>query len=223
LTSLRSLSKRIDMNTGPTQSGHPRDETLPLRLFVAILLPDDVRAALDRVQVRLRNAMDSVAWVCAGNMHLSLAFLGEQPPARAYGITAVLDRAASSVSPFSLRVRGTGFFGRPDAPRVIWAGVEAADDLAVLHSNLTVGLRSLGIPVETRPFHPHITLGRIKRWRPGSRGSDVFPKEETFGGTVTVTSIHLMKSTLDPGGAIYESLHESRLGLHRAEDSHAQA
>ncbi len=182
-----------------------------MRLFIAILLPDDVRETLERFQLRLRKIMDSVSWVSRANMHLSLSFIGEQPAETADTLMPALDRVASSVKPFYFRVSGTGFFGRPEAPRVIWAGVQSDPGLRMLHESLTKELRKLHLPVESRPFSPHITLGRIRRWRKGDRMPDVFSQTDTFGGPVRVTAINLMKSTLDPGGAIYENLHSSLL------------
>ena len=53
-----------------------------LRTFVALLLPDRVRAGLAAVSAELRGQTRGLAWVPPDNLHLTLRFLGEVGPAR---------------------------------------------------------------------------------------------------------------------------------------------
>lgn len=66
--------------------------------------------------------------------------------------------------PMTLRLAGAGSFGGARRPSVAWAGVEGdVAPLADLAGGLARLAAGLGLPVEDRPFRPHLTLGR---WRP---------------------------------------------------------
>src|SRR6202035_3064012 len=47
-------------------------------------------------------------------------------------------------------------------PRVFWAGVEGGEALAALARSTEQAVATLGVPVETRVYSPHLTLGRVK-------------------------------------------------------------
>ncbi len=70
--------------------------------------------------------------------------------------------ALPSHSAIPIHIRNLGFFPNPRSPRVFWAGVEAAPDLATLAAETDHALDPLGLPPEGRPFSPHLTLARIK-------------------------------------------------------------
>lgn len=184
------------------------------RLFVGIRLTPEVRASLARAQDRLRRSGARVAWVRPENLHLTLAFLGDTFAARIPGLVSALDGAAGAVRPFDLDIGGLGSFGSPRAPRVIWAGTaEAPAALRDLHGRVAEVLRSHGVPLETRPFAAHVTLGRVR----SSRGADALtsalrsPMNPPPGGRLAVDRADLMRSELGPGGPVYTVLHESPL------------
>nr|WP_245900302.1 2'-5' RNA ligase family protein [Geodermatophilus normandii] len=59
---------------------------------------------------------------------------------------------------------GAGRFGSVRRPQVFWAGLDGdVDAVTALAGRLAAGARGLGLPVEDRPFRPHLTLGR---WHP---------------------------------------------------------
>ncbi|MCC7205954.1 MAG: hypothetical protein IT323_01520, partial [Anaerolineae bacterium] len=88
-------------------SSAPRDRSRPdepLRLFIAIELPAEVRAALVRLQDRLK-ALDrerAIRWTGIDGVHLTLKFLGDTPAARLAAIEAGLRDAAARRGPFAL-------------------------------------------------------------------------------------------------------------------------
>ena len=73
--------------------------------------------------------------------------------------------AVAAAPPMTLRLAGGGRFGSLRRPQVAWAGLDGdVAPLVDLAGRLADAARSLGLPVEDRPFRPHLTLGR---WRPG--------------------------------------------------------
>lgn len=133
------------------------------RTFIAIELGDAARAALARQIARLRGELPGVHWVDPASLHLTLAFLGELDDARLDQARAAAAQAAAAAPPFALHLAGLGTFGRPDAPRVIWAGVGGdLDPLRRLHASLWAGLAAVGFAPDERAFSPHLTLARLR-------------------------------------------------------------
>lgn len=186
---------------------------LQLRLFVAIEIDTHVRDALEGVQSVLTKSHAHVSWIKPGNLHLSMAFIGNTGRDTVPLLAMALDAAIEGSSPFLLEVSGLGTFGGKRSPRVVWAGVNPAPELSILHERLGGRLREAGIQLEQRPFRPHLTLGRIR----SSRGREdllraVESAASTFrAGTFRVQRLVLMQSILEPTGARYETVHVSEL------------
>src|SRR3989442_14472428 len=108
-----------------------------IRAFIAIDLPDEVRAALDEAQTRLKRAHTGVkvSWTKIGNLHLTLQFLGYVEEEAVEKIRGSLEGVAGRHAPFELQVGGTGAFPDENRPRVLWVGCDDAGNLkALAHS-----------------------------------------------------------------------------------------
>ena len=183
-----------------------------IRAFVAVEVPLAVRRALVARQAFLRKAETHVAWVPLTNLHLSLAFLGDIPSIMVEMLALALDETAASNAPFVCVVKGLGTFGGSRAPRVVWAGLAPCPPLMRLQRELVGHLGGLGVDVESREYHPHITLGRIRSPRSADRlvkAADA--AREDLLGEVPVESVALMRSRLCPAGAEYTLLHSAAL------------
>ncbi|MCX7005828.1 MAG: RNA 2',3'-cyclic phosphodiesterase [Kiritimatiellaeota bacterium] len=186
-----------------------------LRAFVAVEIPDEVRAALAAEQARLKKLGAHVGWAAPETIHITLLFLGDIFGAQVAPLAAALDAVAAQHAPFELAVAGLGWFGPQNSPRVIWAGVSDPDGkLAALQRQIGEQARALGLRTEARPFHPHLTLGRT---RPG--GHAMLPAltaalrqaNDTAYGQCVVDSVRLMQSRLEPAGARHSLLHAAVL------------
>jgi len=178
-----------------------------MRLFVAVHIPEEVRAGLASLQERLRRVQADVSWVKPANIHITLKFLGETEPKQLERIGAVLAAAAASVAPFSVAVAGAGTFGGR-VPRVIWAGVrEGVAPLETLARAVEDGLARIGFAKEKRGFAAHLTLGRVRSSRNAESLLGVIRDEpsELFG-TAVVDRFALMQSELNPSGSVYTEL-----------------
>ncbi len=177
-----------------------------MRVFIAVDLSSEVRNALAEIQRDLRRATGTARWVAPESIHITLKFLGEVPEARIEEIHGAL--AGLTWKPFTVTVRGVGFFPGNRSPRVFWAGMEAPT-MQGLAEELDARMERLGFEKEKRAFRPHITLARAKDTRMDSSlvtGAAKF--EEHDFGAFTVDRVFLFSSTLKPGGAVYEKLKE---------------
>jgi len=134
-----------------------------MRLFTAIDLPHDVREALHSFVRRLR-PFAKLSWSPAENLHITTKFIGEWPESRLDEMKDSLAsvRNPSVVAPIEITVRGIGWFPDARRPRVLWAGIEAGEPLQTLARQTEQAVAALGVPVETRPYSPHLTLARIR-------------------------------------------------------------
>ncbi|MBI4803838.1 MAG: RNA 2',3'-cyclic phosphodiesterase [Desulfovibrio sp.] len=138
------------------------------RLFVGLPLPENYQRGLERLVQSLKPVVPgSCSWTRPGNWHITLAFLGDIPLARAPELSAVL--AGISWNAFSFMAGGGGFFPSAKRPRVVWVGAaEGGDRCRELASSVAGALVSLGLTLDEKPFSAHLTVGRIKSSRPGA-------------------------------------------------------
>ena len=143
-----------------------------MRLFVAVDLDADARAAVAAEQRRLReNASDGspLRWVKPEHLHITLVFLGEIAEPRSNAVIAAYAEPAP-MPPFDLVFRGLGAFPPRGSPRALWIGVgEGASELTGLQAMMEARAQALGVPLESRPFSPHLTIARWKNSRPSDR------------------------------------------------------
>ena len=144
------------------------------RLFVAVPLDEPaLRTVTDLVErIRADRERDApgerdVRWVRMDGLHLTLRFLGSIEEELLAGIVGRLKKVAARHAPFEAQVRGLGAFPDGQHPRVLWAGVEG-EAVVKLQRDVEAAVVELGFAPENveKPFHPHITLGRVKESRP---------------------------------------------------------
>ncbi|HOW48477.1 MAG TPA: RNA 2',3'-cyclic phosphodiesterase [Rubrivivax sp.] len=123
------------------------------RLFLALWPGARVRAALARRRDRF-SWPTGAAPVPDERLHLTLHFIGEVAAAR---VPALADALRAPAPRFELVLDSVA----------VWRGGLAVlrpstlpDELLALHAALGAALHAAGLPVETRPFRPHVTLAR---------------------------------------------------------------
>ena len=174
-----------------------------MRLFFAVALPDDVRAQLARLLPR--EASRDYRFVDPEGMHVTLAFLGEQPTEKLPILERIGHSAAHTSEPGRLALGPVGSFGSKRAPRVLWIGlVGDVDRLRTLQSHLTQALASNSFPTEDRDFSPHITLARRRANATGAAPLGWPPTLETT--SFPLAELTLFESKLSPRGATYTPL-----------------
>jgi 2'-5' RNA ligase len=158
------------------------------RTFIAIELPRDLRALIGAHINTLRDELPDVraSWGREDNLHLTLKFLGNVPADEISKVSDAVAHAASTISPFELTVSGCGAFPPHGRPNVLWIGAGSAGilpasgsadvssasfqrpipssqpPLVSLHSAIEDECERAGFPRDARPFHPHLTVARLR-------------------------------------------------------------
>lgn len=190
-----------------------------LRLFIAIELSSEVKQALARLQQDLQRQLPPkvVRWTNPDGVHLTLKFLGDTPPDKAPAVAQGVLAAATGFEPFELRVAGFGCFPNARQARVLWVGTpDVPKALAGVQRALDLQMARLDFARETRPFSPHLTLGRVNDRISGAERqalSELLHRTHVDDlGILPVREVVLFKSDLRPAGAVYTALARGRLG-----------
>lgn len=166
------------------------------RLFVAVDLPKPARRALEPIQEEIRD-LDGIRVVPPGQLHLTLAFLGEaEPDAVAAALGRVHERA------FDLALTGLGRFRAGRGGLILWAGLEPQPALLALERAVSASLGPLA--PRRRPFKPHVTIARAKARAPRHRLQALLEiHRELRSSPMEVDLFHLYASRLRPEGAVH--------------------
>ncbi len=188
------------------------------RLFIAVELPAALLTELHNIQESLKQDVPprTVRWVRPEGIHLTLKFLGDVPALRRETLQKALQEAVQGHAAFELTAGGLGCFPSAKRPRVLWIGLQdEAERLLKLRDAVEVHIAPLGYPTEDRPFHPHLTLGRVKR---GAKrnvvkqvGALVTSAATPDRYTLPVDGVSLIRSELKPTGAEYTQLFHAPL------------
>jgi 2'-5' RNA ligase len=185
-----------------------------IRTFIAVEIPDAIRIQARRLIAKLGSSPTSVRWVDVNNIHLTLKFLGDVEDVEIAGVCQAIASAVRDLEPFQLDCRGVGAFPDLDRPRTVWIGTQGGDDeMGVLHEAIEKALTPLGFPKEPRRFHPHLTIGRVRRpgqdWKPLSQA--LRAQADLNLGPLPVDEVVVFSSQLNPSGPEYAALSHAPL------------
>ena len=187
------------------------------RTFVAIPVDLRVQEALQRFQLALDSQLTTAAlqWTPPRQIHLTMTFLGNVQTSSLDLVGSALEKSCQGVRPFKLRVAGLGCFPDFRKVRIIWVGLAGGiEPLCELQRHIAQRTNLLSEHREVRPFHPHLTIGRLKKAYSGRTnvlGEMIQEVKIPELGEWTVNEVDLMKSELTPGGSVYTSLRKISL------------
>ena len=184
-----------------------------MRLFLAIDLDEAARRALAAEHERLAQLIrgSSLKFVKPEQLHVTLVFLGEVAPDRATAVRAAIEVPLEG-APFDAVYDTWGTFPPRGAPRVLWIGASTgAAEMVALQQQLAARAAALGIEIERRAFHPHLTLGRWRESRPRDREAVLQLPRLRPGVPTFVNGVTLYHSRLSPAGATYTPLARATL------------
>jgi RNA 2',3'-cyclic 3'-phosphodiesterase len=177
-----------------------------MRVFVALEIPSAVRENLAALLNALRSVSAQTGWVRPQNLHVTLKFIGEAAEPKIAAIRSAL-AGVRSEQPVTLDFRGLGFFPNEKHPRVFWAGIEASPNLNILAADIDRAVEKLGVPLEKRPFSPHLTLARCEPPRlPEKLRAAIQENAARDFGSLRTRQFHLIESKLKPTGAEYTTV-----------------
>jgi len=186
------------------------------RIFIAINLPEDIKKKLTDYQAKWLEL--PCRWTKKENLHITLMFLGYLSDEELLEVLRLTREVTQKHKPFSINLKKI-IYGPPKKmpPRMVWAEGEKSEELGKLQSDLENSL--LASPVkkmesESRPYAPHITLGRIKAWEFRSIEPEERPEvNEEINLSFEVKSIEVMESELKRGGPEYTVLESAPLKI----------
>jgi 2'-5' RNA ligase len=167
------------------------------RLFVSLPLPEEQRDHLDDLCSDLPDAR----WTPFDQLHVTLAFIGEVDGGTARDVDEAL--ALIDLPAFELVLSGVGHFPPRGEPKILWAGFRRSEPLAALHAAIVRALRHAGCEIETRKFHPHVTLARLRGAPPERVAAWLTERGAFSSGPMLAEEFHLCSSVLGREGAIH--------------------
>ena len=177
-----------------------RHSPTPSRVFLAIPLPQQLKDSINVIQRQLKTEIPAARWVHPKNLHLTLHFFGEIEQETLEKIRVSVLSVKGCKRPFQVEVKRLGAFPSQHRPRIIWLDLEPIDQLKQLHHECSKALHQVGVATESRPYSPHLTIGRLRQPQPDL--TDIF---NSVGrrrvGQLPVDKLILYESRLLSGGA----------------------
>lgn len=164
-----------------------------MRLFFAISFDGPAQDDLHRAAAALARVKTRGHVTAPENLHLTLAFLGEQPEAAGSALCAAATRAAGA--PFFLTLGESGRF-RQARGDVWWIGTQPCPPLEALVRRLRRELEQAGFSPDPKPFRAHVTLGRGVALPPDAAVSACTARQE-------VRRFTLFSSAREHGALVY--------------------
>ena len=180
-----------------------------MRAFLALELPETMRAAVAAVQDELRVGRKPPP----ENLHLTLAFLDDQPEAV---LAELHDALQAEILPeIFLELRGLEMFGGA-RPRVLYLAADGGAALGALRRLVRRVAQDVGIALPRERFRPHVTLARFRRDMSEAEAAKLGRFMAAHGDVrlpgERIGRMGLYGSTLTPEGAVHELLAEYALG-----------
>jgi RNA 2',3'-cyclic 3'-phosphodiesterase len=182
------------------------------RLFIAIALPEPVKAEIERAQAELRRALPGglVRWTKREQFHLTLRFLGNVEAAKTDPLVRAVRNACAACPSLSLRSERIGFFPDHRYPRVMWVSIhDEQKQLPLLQRAIVSATETFTFEAPEKEFTAHVTLGRIQRIkRPQAEQLATLAARvgERCFGEWTAGYVDIMRSELSPAGARHACL-----------------
>lgn len=177
-----------------------------IRTFIAVEAPSEIKKTAAEIQSHLQSRFRLTAsWTIPEGMHLTLKFLGDTPADKVEAIADALNEGIAGIPPFELTLSGPGVFGGRN-PKVLWLGMAESQEIISLQKRVEDALRQFGFPKDDRPFHPHLTLARIKAPAGTAEMVKYLPSVETNPIKFSVGHVIMFRSDLKPAGPVYTEL-----------------
>jgi 2'-5' RNA ligase len=179
---------------------------------VSVQTANALAAAAETLQRRAKDAGVDVKWVAPVNYHATLKFLGFTREDALGAVRDALAGALVGISPLKFRTARLGAFPSLEKASVLWAGIEQGA-LDVLAARVEQAMVGIGFAAETRAFHGHVTLGRLRETRP--LREVVLPLSEQMFSDTRIDGVALIESETKSSGSVYKDL--ARIAFKSAE------
>lgn len=183
-----------------------------MRLFIALPIPEPVKAEIERVQSDLRRALPRrcARWTKCEQFHLTLKFLGNIETRRVPELADAVSAACRAFPALKMRAERIGCFPDLRFPRVVWVWVhDAAEQLPVLQKAIEQAVAEFTESKAEKNFTGHVTIGRthaIKRRQAEVLARLAHSLTERYFGEWTADKVELLRSDLSSTGAVHSVL-----------------
>jgi RNA 2',3'-cyclic 3'-phosphodiesterase len=197
-----------------------------------------IRAYIDQLRAAFSDVRAS--WSREDNLHLTLKFLGDVEVSRIDSLSQACTHAARDVQRFELALTDCGTFPPHGKPKVLWLGIgyagvspaaspearaspsttsakieripEATENpLVSLHAAIERTCASAGFAREARPYHPHLTIARLREAKDSRALAERHRQSELAAKPFVVSEVVLFSSELSSHGSKHTPLSHHRL------------
>jgi 2'-5' RNA ligase len=180
-----------------------------MRAFIAFEVPMDIKEYLMALSGQMAARVPGVKWVRKEGIHITMKFFGEIDKKEVPAMYEALSCIAGKYPAFEADIVAIDAFPDKLRARVIIVRLEKGiDNLKSIFNDIESTLHGLGIEKESRPFTPHLTLGRRKT--PGPLLERETPLLETR--RFALSTLTFFESTLMREGPVYTPLWQIKLG-----------
>ncbi len=178
------------------------------RIFTALSFRH-FESELTTFQEKIASRISGVKWVEPKDYHLTLHFFASLEDGELENLKKIYREKSAGTPSWKFGLEGLGGFPDLKHPKILWSKVHGGDLslLSKFHAEASQSLAAAGFPVESRPFHPHITIGRARR--SGIYIPRDLPEFKTH--LIRFSEVSLYESFLEPDGARYEVLEQFHL------------
>lgn len=185
-----------------------------MRFFIALEIPEEEKKQFESLQQKLQTIVPTARLTNPNKLHLTFAFIGEQPDTLKQALIYVLQKAALGVKSFEITPAYIDGFPEIHHPKVFWTGVNGEiDKIIILRERIKDGLVKLNLDIDDRRFIPHITIAKLNH----DLEITTFEEEKlqqliqnTFT-PIRITSIKLFESMPSEGVHNHKTLAEIKL------------
>ena len=133
------------------------------RIFIAAQIDPGTQNKLHAILSKRKNDQRLFRLTPPENLHITLKFIGEATQTQIESLRSIVKEAGHAFMPPAMQFSGGGVFPAVSRARILWIGLDPGNGLNSLVEAIETGCEAIGFPREKKPFHPHVTLGRITR------------------------------------------------------------
>lgn len=186
-----------------------------MRFFIALEIPSQNRLQFQAIQAKLHTLFPQARITDLDKIHLTLAFIGEQPDELKSKLTQIIQAAAEEISAFEVTPAYIDGFPNIHKPNNLWVGVKGdIDKILLIRERVKDGLKNLKLVTDERRFIPHITIAKLNNHIKIDKNLEV-ELEKLMAmpfDPIRISSIKLFESVPEHGFHKHNTLAEVRLG-----------
>jgi RNA 2',3'-cyclic 3'-phosphodiesterase len=183
-----------------------------MRLFVGFNIPSIIRENTEKIITELEKAQPrSFKPVNKVNLHITIEFIGDFPEKDLPLLTSRLSKISAEKCMVNCSGIGVFPFGSFLSPKVIWIGADLNKNISLLYTAVDRTHRELRINTDQKPYHPHLTIGRLSA-EPSPEFIKIIEKyRSTIFGSFTAEAFHLYMSNPGLNGPVYSIIETYKL------------